>query len=698
MNRKEAFNTITSYRMLLENFIDISNECGRLGTISREIDMNRQPSKEGAVLWEPSRTFIENTNMARYLRWLQERKSLSFEGYHSLWDWSVSDIEGFWQSIWEFFEIRASQSYEKVLVERKMPGAQWFSGARLNYTEHVFRNMTPKYPALIFQSEIRPLMEVNWDEVYEKVASIAASLKQMGLKKGDRIVSLMPNIPETITAFLAAAAIGAVWSSCSPDFGTRSIIDRFKQIQPKLLFAVDGYPYGGKTFNRLPIIQELQQSMPTLDWTVLVPYLKLEGCDKGLKNTRKWEDLLSEKRDLVYEQVPFDHPLWVLYSSGTTGLPKALVHSQGGILLEFYKFLGLHANLLPGDRFFWFSTTGWVMWNIMQGGLLLGATSLLFDGSPGYPDLDVLWEFAEKSGMTFFGTSAAYLTACMNAGMAPGKDHNLDKLKGIGSTGSPLPPDGFDWAYNGVKRDLWLVSTSGGTDPCTGFVGGCPLLPVRAGEIQCRCLGVKAEAFDEKGSSVIDQVGELVITEPMPSMPLYLWNDADNQRYMDSYFTQYPGVWRHGDWIKITSRGSAVILGRSDSTLNRLGVRIGTGEIYAALEDLPEVLESLIVGFEPPQGGYYMPLFVVPKEGFILNDELKAKINQRIRKTLSPRHVPDDIFAICEVPKTLNAKKLEVPVKKILTGEPIEKAVNIDSMSNPRSIDYFIEFARKFKM
>ena len=660
-----------------------------------ELNMNNQSIAAGKILWEPSRQFKENANITRYIKWLEERKT--FGDYHSLWEWSVSDIESFWESIWKFFKIKTSKPYDGVLSERKMPGAEWFSGSELNYTEHVFRNMSKKHPALIFRSEIQPLMEVSWDQLYEKVAAIAASLKKMGLKKGDRVVSLMPNIPETIIAFLAGASIGAVWSSCSPDFGARSIIDRFKQIQPRLLFAVDGYRYGGKSVDRIPIVQELQQSLPTLEWTVLVPYLHSDTDTKGLENTRNWKELLTEKTELIYEQVPFDHPIWVLYSSGTTGLPKALVHSQGGILLEFYKFLGLHANLQPGDRFFWFSTTGWVMWNLMQGGLLLGATSLLFDGSPGYPDLDVVWEFAEKSGMTFFGTSAAYLTACMNAGMEPGSTHNLEKLKGIGSTGSPLPPEGFEWIYDKVKKDLWLVSTSGGTDPCTGFVGGCPLLPVRSGEIQCRCLGVKAEAFDEEGRALIDQVGELVITEPMPSMPLYLWNDFENRRYMESYFTLYPGIWRHGDWIKVTSRGGVVIAGRSDSTLNRLGVRIGSAEIYGAVEDLPEVVESLIVGFEPPQGGYYMPLFIVLKEGIKLDDPLKASINQKIRNTLSPRHVPDDIFTISEVPRTLNSKKLEVPVKKILTGEPVEKAVNIDSMSNPQSIDYFVQLAQKFK-
>jgi acetoacetyl-CoA synthetase len=651
---------------------------------------------EGALLWEPSDEFKNCSNMGRFVKWLKENRDLNFSDYHELWTWSVTNVEDFWSALWEFFSIKASKPYSRVLSKRSMPGSAWFPGSELNYAEHVFRNMTSAQPALMFQSELRPLGEISWDELYSKVASVAASLRKMGVGPGDRVVAFMPNIPETLIAFLACASIGATWSSCSPDFGTRSVINRFQQIEPKVLFAVNGYGYGGKTFDRLSAIAEIQQALTKLEKTVLVPYLDAGSKTEGLHNVVMWDDLLGGADELVFEQVPFNHPLWVLYSSGTTGLPKGLVHGHGGILIEYFKFLGLQMDIQPSDRFFWYSTTGWVMWNIMQGGLLMGATSLLYDGNPGYPDMDVLWKFAEKTGMTVFGTSAAYLTACMNAGLKPGTDHDLSRLKTIGSTGSPLPLEGFEWAYEKVKKDLWVASVSGGTDPATGFLGSSPLLPVNAGELQCRCLGVKADAFDEQGNSLVEQVGELVITEPMPSMPLHLWNDPENKRYMESYFEMYPGVWRHGDWIKITSRGSAVILGRSDSTLNRLGIRIGSSEIYGVVEEMDEVVNSLIEGFETPGGGYYMPLFVVLKEGMELTGELKSKINKKIRSTLSPRHVPDDIFAIPEVPVTLNGKKLEVPVKKILMGVPTEKAVNIDSMGNPKSIKYFMEFAKRF--
>jgi acetoacetyl-CoA synthetase len=662
--------------------------------------MAKPSIQEGDLLWEPSYDLMARANMTRYMNWLRAEKGLAFDDYHRLWRWSVTEIEIFWETIWEFFQIKASKPYSRVLSERKMPGARWFAGAQLNYAEHVFANSSPDHPALMFQSETQPLTQVSWDELYGKVSSVAAALRDMGVERGDRVVSYMPNIPQTVMAFLACASIGAVWSSCSPDFGTRSVVDRFSQIKPKALFAVDGYHYGGKSFDCRPAIAQLQQSLPTLRHTVVVPYLQSdpEAGEPGvgnLPNTGAWGDLLTQPAELVFEQVPFDHPIWVVYSSGTTGLPKALVHGHGGILLEFKKFLGLHVDLKPADRFFWFSTTGWVMWNICQGGLLLGSTSILYDGSPGYPDLGVVWEFAEKTGMNILGTSAAFITGCMNARLEPGKTYNLDRLKAVGSTGSPLSPEGFRWVYENVKTDIWLGSTSGGTDPCTGFLGSCPLLPVRAGELQCRCLGVNAQAYDDDGHPLHDEVGELVITEPMPSMPLYLWGDPDHQRYTDSYFEMYPGKWRHGDWIKILPTGSGVILGRSDSTINRLGVRMGSSEIYAAVEDLAEVVDSLVLGFETPAGNYLMPLFVVLNAGSTLDDALKEKINTRIRRALSPRHVPDVIYAIPEVPCTLNGKKLEVPVKKILCGIPVEKAVNVDSMSNPDSIEYFVRLEKK---
>ncbi|MGB9436779.1 MAG: acetoacetate--CoA ligase [Desulfobacterales bacterium] len=657
--------------------------------------MTAQSVSEGTVLWEPSDEIKKQAITTKYINWLKTQKGLSFNDYNSLWHWSVTEIEDFWQSLWEFFEIKASKPFSCVLSERKMPGAEWFVGSELNYAEHVFRHMTSDRAALMFQSEIRPLAEISWDELYRKVAAVRTSLGNMGVKRGDRVVAYIPNIPEAIIAFLACAAIGATWSSCSPDFGTRSVIDRFKQIEPKVLLTVDGYQYGGKSFDCLTAISELQQSLLSLENTVLIPYLQLDAGPGEMDGILMWDDLLIEGGELFFEQVPFDHPLWVVYSSGTTGLPKGLVHGHGGILLELMKFTSLHMDVHPGDRFFWFSTTGWVMWNVLQSSLLVGATPILYDGSPGYPDMEVLWQLAEHSAMTVFGTSAAYLMSCMNAGMEPGGPYNLNALKAIGSTGSPLSPEGFGWVYDHVKKDILLGSVSGGTDPCTAFLGCNPLLPVRAGELQCRCLGVSVRAYDEDGNSLIDEVGELVITEPMPSMPLYLWNDPENTRYNECYFDMYPGVWRHGDWLKITSRGSGVILGRSDSTINRFGVRMGSSEIYAAVEELAEVADSLVFGFETPAGQYVMPLFVVLTEGVELDDSLKKSINDKIRTALSPRHVPDEIYAIPEVPRTLNAKKLEVPVKKILSGIPVEKAVNIDSMGNPEAIDYFVRLAHE---
>jgi len=655
------------------------------------------PFGHDVPLWEAGEDVKRAANITRYMQWLKREKGLNFQTRDDLWQWSVDHLEDFWASLWEYFHIQASSPYSAVLLERKMPGAKWFSGATLNYAEHVFRNATSSRPALLFRSERHAMVEVSWSELQQKVASIAQSLRAMGVQRGDRVVAYMPNIPETLMAFLACASMGATWSSCSPDFGTNSVIDRFKQIEPKVLFAVDGYQYGGKTFDRRPIIAELQQSLPTLEKTVLVPYLfaDAQSAVEDLSNAVTWQELLKQPSEIVFEQVPFDHPLWVLYSSGTTGLPKAIVQGHGGILLEHLKSLTLDMDLKPQDRFFWFTTTGWMMWNLLIGGLLADTMILLYDGSPGYPAIGTLWQFAEDSGMTFFGASAAYIASCMKAEIEPGKMYDLSKLRAIGSTGSPLPPEGFQWIYEHVKRNIWLASVSGGTDVCSAFVGGSVLLPVYAGELQCRSLGAKVEAFDEQGKPLVDELGELVITEPMPSMPLFFWNDPDGKRYQESYFETYPGIWRHGDWIMVTSRGSAVIYGRSDSTINRQGIRMGSSEIYRIVEGLPEVLDSLIVGVELPGGNYYMPLFVVLKDGVELDDALKAKIKGRLRSGISPHHVPDEVIAIPAVPRTLSGKKLEVPVKKLFMGVPVEKAISTDAMSNPQSIEYFLEFADK---
>ncbi len=652
------------------------------------------PITEGMLLWEPSEHMKEQSNIRHYMQWLAREKGLHFTTADEVWAWSVDKIEDFWASLWDYFQIKASKPYETVLVERKMPGAQWFPGAELNYTEHVFRNITSSQPAALFKSEAQPLTEISWDELHRQVRNVAAALRGMGLKRGDRVVCYMPNIPQSLIAFLATASIGAIWSSCSPDFGTRSVVDRFQQIEPTVLFAVDGYQYGGKIIDRRATISELQQALPTLQKTIVVPYAFNEIDITAYRDAISWRDIPASPAELTYEQVPFDHPLWVLYSSGTTGLPKAIVQSQGGILLEHLKNLHIGMDLKQEDRFFWFTTTGWMMWNLLIGGLLLGIPILLYDGSPGYPDMNALWQFAEQSGMTFFGTSAGYILSCMKAEITPGQTFNLSKLRGLGSTGSPLPPEGFQWIYEQIKPDIWLASVSGGTDVCSAFLGGSVLLPVYAGELQCRLPGAKVEAFDDHSTSLTNEVGELVITEPMPSMPLFFWNDPQGQRYRESYFEMYPGIWRHGDWIKITSRGSAIIYGRSDSTINRKGIRMGSSEIYRVVEDTPEVLDSLIIGVERPGGAYYMPLFVVLKPGVELDDALKASIRARIRANLSPHHVPDEIIAIPEVPRTLNGKKLEVPVKKLFMGIPLEKAISIDSMSNPHVMQYFIEFAR----
>lgn len=652
------------------------------------------PVSEGMLLWEPTEQVKEQANIRRYMQWLARERGLHFSTPAELWAWSVDKLEDFWASLWDYFQIKASRPYETVLVERKMPGAQWFVGAQLNYAEHVFRNATSSRPAALFKSERQPLTEISWDELYRQVRNVAAALRDMGVQRGDRVVSYMPNIPQSLIAFLASASIGATWSSCSPDFGTRSVIDRFQQIEPGVLFAVDGYQYGGKIIDRRATIAELQEALPTLRKTIVVPNVFDEVDVAAYRDAMSWSDIPASEEVLVYEQVPFDHPLWVLYSSGTTGLPKAIVQGQGGILLEHMKSLHIGMDMKVDDRFFWFTTTGWMMWNLLIGGLLLGIPVLLYDGSPGYPDMNALWQFAEQSGMTFFGTSAGYILACMKAGITPGKSFNLSKLRGLGSTGSPLPPEGFQWIYEQIKPDLWLASYSGGTDVCSGFLGGCILLPVYAGELQTRSLGAKVEAFDESGQPLIDEVGELVITEPMPSMPLYFWNDPQGKRYHESYFDMYPGIWRHGDWIKITARGSAVIYGRSDSTINRKGIRMGSSEIYRVVEDIPEVLDSLIIGVERPGGAYSMPLFIVLKPGVALDDALKATIRARIRASLSPHHVPDEIYVIPEVPRTLSGKKLEVPVKKLFMGVPLEKAISIDSMSNPQVMQYFVEFAQ----
>jgi acetoacetyl-CoA synthetase len=646
------------------------NGAGRPSTLIR---------MEPKLLWRPSVERTERATIARFAR------AVGREGdYGELWRWSVEDLAGFWGAIWEFFDVQASEPYERVLGRREMPGAQWFPGSRLSYAEHFFRERDDDAVAIRHAGELRELSEWTWGELREQTARIAAGLRALDVGPGDRVAAYMPNVPETIAAFLATASIGAVWSSAAPEFGARSVVDRFAQIEPKVLLAVDGYRYGGRDHDRSEVVAGIAQEIGAQ--VVRFGYLDGGGWPA---------DLVAHDEALAFEQVPFDHPLWVLYSSGTTGLPKPIVHSQGGILLEHLKKMHLHLDAQEGDRLFWFTTTGWMMWNFLVGALLTPASIVLYDGNPGSPDLGVLWDLAERTGMTTFGTSASYIASCMKAGVEPREGRDLGLLRAVGSTGSPLSPEGLDWVYDHVGSDTWLFSTSGGTDLCTAFVGGVPTLPVYEGELQARALGAKVEAFDDEGNSLVGQVGELVLTEPMPSMPISFWGDDDGSRLRESYFSMYPGVWRHGDWIEITERGTAIISGRSDSTINRGGIRMGTSEIYRAVLVDDDVVDALVVDVPREGTDGWMPLFVVLREGAELDDDLVARIKRRIREDCSPRHVPNEIHQIAEVPRTLSGKALEVPVKRILMGHPAEKAASRESLANPAALDYFVALGRQ---
>jgi acetoacetyl-CoA synthetase len=648
---------------------------------------------EGALLWEPTEAFREASTMTDYLRWLERERGLRFADFAALWRWSVDDLEGFWSSVVEYYDIPLSGHWDRVLGDRAMPGAVWFEGAQLNYAEAILRRIAPDRPALLFASEREPLRELSGADLRAAVAAVAAGLRRLGVGRGDRVAAVIPNIPEAVIAMIACASLGAIWASCSPDFGTRSLVDRFAQIEPKVLIAVDGYTYGGKPFDRRGVLDELRAALPSVEQTVLIPYLD-PAASTDAPGTMGWADLIAgPPQPLTFESVPFDHPLWVLYSSGTTGLPKAIVHGHGGVVLEHAKAVGLMFDIRDGDRMSWYTTTGWMMWNFLVGSMLVGGVPVLYDGSPGYPNLDVLWDLAARAKVSLFGTSAAYLAACMKAGIRPGATQDLSHLEAIGSTGSPLAVDVFGWVYDAVKPDVWLASMSGGTDVVSAFVGGCPLLPVHAGELQSRSLGARVEAFDEAGRSVIGQTGELVLTAPMPSMPVFFWNDPDGSRYRESYFETFPGVWRHGDWIRITDRGSAVIEGRSDSTLNRQGIRFGTSELYAVVERLPEVTDSLVIGLEQPDGGYWMPLFVVLAEGLELDDALTARIKTAIRESLSQRHVPDEIIRTPAIPRTLTGKKMEVPVKRLFLGRSIDEVAAAGATADPASLAWFATFA-----
>lgn len=640
-------------------------------------------------LWKPGRTLLEQSNMKKYMDWLFVKKGLYFRSYHDLWEWSVTDLEDFWESLWNYFNIKSHDLYLEVLQRPQsgMIGTRWFTRSKLNYAEHIFRNKTKDRPAIIFQSEHGVPGAISWDRLEEEVAAVATWLKQIGVKPGDRVAAVLPNIPQAITAFLAANSIGAVWSSCSPDFGKTALIDRFLQIEPKVLFIADGYQYNGKTHDLSSFAQELSISLPSVKDVVLI---NNTGSEIKLDRYTSWEDILHLQHfGIDFEPVPFDHPIWILYSSGTTAAPKAITHSVGGCLIEHMKALVLHQNVKPGDRYFWYSTTGWMMWNYALGSLLCGATLVIYDGAPSYPSSQVLWTLAEQAKITHFGSGAAFYMMSMKNGVSITSER-LSHLETIGSTGSPLPPEAFEWIYKQVKKDVWLISLSGGTDVCSAFVGGCPITPVYAGEIQCRMLGCRIEAFDSDGKPVFNEMGEMVITQPMPSMPIYFWNDEDREKYLGSYFEMYPNVWRHGDWIKITDRKSVIIYGRSDATLNRGGVRIGTAEVYRAVESIPEIKDSLAVYLEKSNGEGTISLFVVLGKGKYLTEELKAQIRETLRTQYSPRHVPDTIEQVDDIPYTINGKKMEAPMKRILMGQDPEKCISLDTMRNPESLKSFV--------
>ncbi|WP_333739590.1 acetoacetate--CoA ligase [Streptomyces sp. IBSBF 2806] len=652
------------------------------------------PTVNPEPLWRPDPQRTAQAQVTKFQTWAARHHGAPAEGgYPALHRWSVDELETFWEAVTQWFDVRFSTPYTRVLGDRTMPGAAWFPGGTLNYAEHALRAAAtrPGEPALLHVDEIHEPSPVTWSELRRQVGSLAGELRALGVRPGDRVSGYLPNIPEAVVALLATAAVGGVWTSCAPDFGARSVLDRFQQVEPVVLFAVDGYRYGGKAHDRRAVVAELRAELPTLRAVVHIPLLGAEPPEGALE----WSALTAADEEPVFEQVPFDHPLWVLYSSGTTGLPKAIVQSQGGILVEHLKQLGLHCDLGPEDRFFWYTSTGWMMWNFLVSGLLTGTTIVLYDGSPGHPDTGAQWRVAERTGTTLYGTSAAYVMACRKAEVHPSRDFDLSKVRCVATTGSPLPPDGFRWLHDEVRADLWIASVSGGTDVCSCFAGAVPTLPVYTGELQAPGLGTDLQSWDPDGHPLTDEVGELVVTNPMPSMPVRFWNDPDGSRYHDSYFDTYPGVWRHGDWITVTSRGSVVIHGRSDSTLNRQGVRMGSADIYEVVERLPEIKESLVVGIEQPDGGYWMPLFVHLAPGAVLDEALLDRIKQAIRRQLSPRHVPDEVIEVPGVPHTLTGKRIEVPVKRLLQGTPLEKAVNPGAVDDLGLLHFYEDLARK---
>jgi acetoacetyl-CoA synthetase len=652
---------------------------------------------DGDLLWQPSDARLARAHLTHYLAWLKERGRI-FDSYDALWRWSIDDQAGFWGSLWDYFDIQASRPYTQVLGRSSMPGAEWFPGAELNYAEHALRNERDGADALLYLSERSELNSLGWTELGARVRRLATRLRALGVGRGDRVVAYLPNTPEAVVAMLATTSIGAIWASCGPDFGARGVIDRFLQLEPVLAFCVDGYYYGGKPFDRRPQLKEILAALPSVRQVVYVRHLDPDDETGLTPNTLFWEDALSgpdvPREEFRYEQVPFMHPLWILFSSGTTGLPKPIVHGHGGMVLEQFKAITLMMDVHPGERMFFFTTTGWMMWNFLASALLADVVPVLYDGNPADPGADVLWSMVERTGASYFGASPTYVTVLEKAGIVPKERFDLSQLKTVTVAGSPVTAECQAWFYRCVKSDIWAFAGSGGTDLCTGIVGGVSILPLYAGEMQGRQLGMAVFAFDEQGREVVNEVGEMVITKPVPSMPVGFWNDADGSRYRESYFDQYPGVWRHGDFFMVNQRGGCFVLGRSDATLNRHGIRIGTAEVYRALAEVPDIEDSLIVNLDLPDGGFFMPLFVRLRDGAVLDDALRERVRLCMRKAYTARHVPDKIYEVNAIPYTLTGKKMEVPVRRILMGVPETKAANRAAMANRDSLDAFIDYAR----